>query len=147
MHAEALLGEKGTETYSVSPNDTVLTVLQLFNDQRIGFAVVVDAAGHVAGGISERDICRSIALEDSAGRLAKVKDVMDENVLMCELTDNLVTVMARMTEARKRHMLVVDQSGLKGVISIGDVVKNRLDEVLEGEKDLLENILGSGYSE
>ncbi|MEX0304036.1 MAG: CBS domain-containing protein [Leisingera sp.] len=146
MYVKAVLGAKGFETYSVAPDDSVLTALQLFNDKKIGFAVVKDAGGTPVGGVSERDICKAMADPEGAGRKTAVRDVMTAEVITCAPDDNLVKIMALMTEKRSRHMLVRDAEGLCGVISIGDVVKHRLDEIMREEEELLKYIDGTGYS-
>lgn len=146
MYVKAVLDQKGHETYSVAPEDSVLTALQLFNDKKVGFAVVRDAGGVVQGGISERDICKAMADPEGDGRGTTVRQVMTADVYTCAPDDNLIRLMAVMTERRVRHMLVCDQDGLQGVISIGDVVKNRLDEIMRQEEALLKYIEGTGYS-
>jgi len=146
MYVKAVLGAKGFETYSVAPDDSVLTALQLFNSKKVGFAVVRDAAGKVVGGISERDICIALSDPEGAGRRSAVREVMTTDILTCAPEDNLIRLMAVMTEKRNRHMLVYDDAGLQGVISIGDVVKHRLDEIMREEEELLKYIEGTGYS-
>ncbi|KIC09243.1 hypothetical protein RA19_16160 [Leisingera sp. ANG-M1] len=146
MYVKAVLGAKGFETYTVAPDDSVLTALQLFNDKKIGFAVVKGAGGEPLGGVSEREICKALADPDSAGRQTPVRDVMTTEVVTCAPDDNLIKIMALMTKKRSRHMLVCDAEGLCGVISIGDVVKHRLDEIMREEEELLKYIDGTGYS-
>ncbi|MGR3761076.1 CBS domain-containing protein [Roseobacteraceae bacterium NS-SX3] len=146
MYVKAVLGEKGYETYSVGPDDSVLTALQLFNSKNIGFAVVLDGTGKVLGGVSERDICKAMSDSSGAGRQTSIRDVMSADVITCSPDDNLIRLMAIMTEQRNRHMLVCDQDGLQGVISIGDVVKHRLDEIMREEEELIKYIEGTGYS-
>lgn len=146
MFVKALLGEKGGETYTVSPHDTVLTALELFKAKRIGFAVVIDQDGNPVGGISERDVCKALASAASIGRQASVRDVMMRDIEQVSPADNLVKVLDTMTRTRSRHLLVMDDARLLGVISIGDVVKHRLDEVLKEETELLKYVGGAGYS-
>ncbi|WP_174149500.1 CBS domain-containing protein [Leisingera sp. ANG59] len=146
MYVKAVLGQKGYETYSVAPDDSVLAALQLFNANKVGFAVVRDAAGKVVGGISERDICIALSDPEGAGRKSAVRDVMTTDILTCSPDDNLIRLMAVMTEKRNRHMLVYDEESLQGVISIGDVVKHRLDEIMREEEEILKYIDGTGYS-
>ena len=145
MYVSTVLQHKGSETYSVAPDDSVLTALQLFNSKKIGFAVVMDTAGRPMGGISERDICKTLADAEGEGRQRPIRDVMTA-VATCAPDDNLIRIMALMTETRNRHMLVYNDKGLQGVISIGDVVKHRLDEIMREEEELLKYIDGTGYS-
>ncbi|KAE9630044.1 CBS domain-containing protein [Parasedimentitalea maritima] len=146
MYVSTVLRHKGSETYSVAPDDSVLTALQLFDAKKIGFAVVLDPAGKALGGVSEREICKAMAIPDGGGRQAAIREVMTPNVGTCSPDDNLIRIMALMTEKRNRHMLVCDDDGLCGVISIGDVVKHRLDEIMREEEELLKYIDGTGYS-
>lgn len=146
MYVSTVLSHKGADTYSVAPDDSVLTALQLFDSRKIGFAVVLNAAGKPLGGISEREICKAMADPDGKGRTAVIRDVMTAKIATCSPDDNLIRIMALMTEKRNRHMLVCDDSGLRGVISIGDVVKHRLDEIMHEEEELLKYIEGTGYS-
>jgi len=146
MYVSTILRHKGPDTYSVVQNDSVLTALQLFKAKKIGFAVVLDTAGRPLGGISEREICMAMANSEGAGRQTPVSEVMTREVATCTPDDNLIRIMAMMTEKRNRHMFVCDNNELCGVISIGDVVKHRLDEIMREEEELLKYIDGTGYS-
>ena len=146
MYVSTVLRRKGSETYSVAPDDSVITALQLFSSKKIGFAVVLDPDGKPVGGVSEREICNAMAQPDGAGRKTAIRDVMTAKVVTCSPDNNLIRIMALMTEKRNRHMLVCDEQGLRGVISIGDVVKHRLDEIMHEEEELLKYIDGTGYS-
>ena len=146
MYVSTILLQKGTDIYSVSPDDSLMTALQLFNANKIGFALVLDKDGTPLGGISEREICSVMASPDGAGRQTPVRDVMNTDVARCAPGDNLIRIMAMMTGRRNRHMLVFDKGELQGVISIGDVVKHRLDEIMREEEELLKYIEGTGYS-
>lgn len=146
MYVSTVLRRKGSETYSVAPDDSVLAALQLFNSKKIGFAVVLDSAGKPMGGVSEREICKAMAQPDGAGGKTAIREVMTTELVTCSPDDNLIRIMALMTEKRNRHMLVCDDQRLCGVISIGDVVKHRLDEIMHEEEELLKYIEGTGYS-
>lgn len=147
MHVKTVLENKGFDAFSVSPYDTVLTALRLFNEKSIGFAMVCGQNGDVLGTVSERDICLAMSTAEGAGRQTAIKDVMAKNTVTCALDDNLVRVMALMTEKKTRHVLVYGDGILRGVISIGDLVKHRLDEVMREEMELLQYIGGTGYSQ
>ncbi|WIY25674.1 CBS domain-containing protein [Parasedimentitalea psychrophila] len=146
MYVSTILLQKGTDIYSVAPDDNLMTALQLFSTKKIGFALVLDKSGNPLGGISEREICSAMANSDGAGRQTPVREVMNTDVASCAPGDNLIRIMAMMTGKRNRHMLVCDDGGLRGVISIGDVVKHRLDEIMREEEELLKYIEGTGYS-
>jgi len=146
MHVKSVLDKKGVEVFSVAPDDTLVTVLKIFRQRKIGFAVVKSKAGGFLGTVSERDICHALAADESGqGLQTAVKEVMTENIVTCSWDDNLAKVMALMTSKKTRHVLVYDGEEVKGIISIGDVVKHRLDESLQDEVELRRYIAGTGY--
>lgn len=147
MHVKTILDKKGFDVYSVLPDDTVLSVLHMFRTKMIGFAMVGDASGNILGTVSERDICHAMSLAEGDGRQTAIRDIMTENIVICSWDDNLAKVMALMTGQKTRHVLVYDEDeALKGIISIGDVVKHRLDEAVQDEEELRHYIEGTGYS-
>lgn len=144
MLVKTVLGKKGFDVFSVLPEDTILAVLKTFGIKKIGFAIVGDPVHNIHGTVSERDICHAIAA--GAGIETEIKDVMTVNVETCLLDDNLAKVMALMTGQRTRHVLVYEGDEIRGIISIGDVVKHRLDETLRDEVEMRRYIEGTGYS-
>ena len=96
--------------------------------------------------VSERDICNAIAKGGQDAVLAPVQDVMRKKIITCTPDDYLKTVMALMTVKRTRHVLVMAGKTVEGIISIGDVVKHRMDEAIKDEESLLDYIEGTGYS-
>ncbi|MDR3435802.1 CBS domain-containing protein [Telmatospirillum sp.] len=96
--------------------------------RRIGALVVIDADQHIAGILSERDIVRGMALHNGKVDTLKVRDLMTSSVLVCKPDDSLETLMGVMTNKRVRHLPVVEDDKLVGIITIGDVVKARLDD-------------------
>lgn len=144
MLVKNVLGKKGFDVFSVLPEDTILAVLQIFGIRKIGFAIVGDPVREIQGTISERDICHAIAA--GSGLETVIKDVMTVNIETCSLDDNLAKVMALMTGQRTRHVLVYEGEDIRGIISIGDVVKHRLDETLRDEVAMRRYIEGTGYS-
>ena len=146
MLVRSVMDKKGHDLYSVSPGDTVLTVLQLFRTKKIGFAIVGDPSSKILGTVSERDICNFMSVESGLGRETVINHVMVDNIVTCSMDDNLPRVMAIMTGQRTRHVLVYDGDDLRGIISIGDVVKHRLDETLHDEEEMRNYIAGTGYS-
>ena len=140
-----VLSIKGSNVVSVAAEATVRTTLQLFAQKKIGCVTVEDAAGQTIGLVSERDICNAIAEAGEGAVGAPVRDVMQKQIVTCTPDDYLGKVMALMTEKRTRHVLVMDGETLKGIVSIGDVVKHRLDEAIKDEESMLEYIQGTGY--
>lgn len=146
MHVKTILGEKGFDVFSVSPDDTILTVLQMFRTKKIGFAIVGDPGDKILGTVSERDICHTMSMPGGTGRQTPIKQIMTQNIVTCSWDDNLAKVMALIIGQKTRHVLVYDGDAIKGIISIGDVVKHRLDESLREEEGYRKYIEGTGYS-
>lgn len=144
MHVSAVLAKKNADIIWVLPEDTILDVLKIFNNKKIGFVVVGDPAHNLKGAVSERDICHELAV--GAKLTTEAKEIMTVHIEKCSLEDNLAKATAIMTEKRTRHLLVYEGDVLKGLISIGDVVKHRLDETLHDEEELRHYIEGTGYS-
>jgi len=145
MKVRDVLGIKGSTVVSVAAAATVRNTLRLFAEEKIGCATVMDAAGRTIGLVSERDICNAIAAAGEGAVRAPVRDVMQKQIVICTPDDYLAKVMALMTEKRTRHVLVMDGETVAGIVSIGDVVKHRLDEAIKDEETMLEYIQGTGY--
>lgn len=140
-----ILKGKAPEVISVTPNHTMIDVLRMFRDNNIGFVVVSRASGEYLGTLSERDCCNAVAEYGSEAPLMRVADLMNQDIATCSTQDVLPLVMAIMTLRRTRHVLVMDGDAVTGVISIGDVVKHRLEESLHTEQVLHDYIAGTGY--
>ncbi|MBF0391933.1 MAG: CBS domain-containing protein [Alphaproteobacteria bacterium] len=128
MLVKSILHGKGATVVTTRASTTVGAAARLLHANRIGVVVVVDDVGHVAGILSERDIVRGMAMFGEQVHDMPIGDLMSENVLTCGLDDSVESLMAVMTERRVRHLPVLEEGRLLGIISIGDVVKNRLDE-------------------
>lgn len=146
MLVKSIVMNKGSEVFSVSSEQTIADALNLFGERKIGFAVVRDQSGILVGTLSERDVCQALRMYKGTGLEKRVGSVMTENIVTCSLDDPLPKVMALMTGRRTRHLLIMENSQLVGLVSIGDVVKARLDEALEDEVSLRRYIEGTGYS-
>jgi CBS domain-containing protein len=129
MNVAAILRQKGRAVTTVSPSVTLLDVANKLAAKRIGAIVVVGARGEVAGIISERDIIRSLSDGGSECLARPVSEIMTRQVVTCQETDTLDELMAMMTAKRFRHLPVVTDKALVGIISIGDVVKHHVAEV------------------
>ncbi|HEX2136557.1 MAG TPA: CBS domain-containing protein [Microvirga sp.] len=140
-----ILKTKAPEVISVTPGQTMVEVLRLFRDKDIGFVVVGRSPGECLGTLSERDCCYAVAERGTEAPMMRVADIMNRSVATCSAQDALPLVMAVMTKRRTRHVLVMDNGAVVGVVSIGDVVKHRLDEVLRNEQALHDYIAGTGY--
>ncbi|HWB44160.1 MAG TPA: CBS domain-containing protein [Hyphomicrobiaceae bacterium] len=129
MNVAAILRQKGRAVTTASPGATLQEVARKLAAKRIGAIVIVSSGGEVAGIISERDIVRALA-QDGADCLAKpATQYMTRQVVSCTETDTLDELMALMTSQRFRHLPVVTDGALVGIVSIGDVVKDHIAEV------------------
>lgn len=129
MNVAAILRQKGRAVTTVQPDISLQEVANKLAAKRIGAVVVVGEGGEVCGIVSERDIIRALATE-GAGALARpVAQTMTRQVVTCQETDTLDELMAMMTARRFRHLPVVTDGALVGIVSIGDVVKHHVAEV------------------
>jgi len=143
MNVEAILKTKGRAVVTIEAEATIETAVAMLRRKGIG-AVVVSADGAtVAGILSERDIVHALA-ERGAGLLGlQVAALMTRQVFTCKPADSIAELMAEMTERRIRHLPVMENGRLAGIVSIGDVVKNRLDEVESEATSMREFIAGA----
>lgn len=128
MFVSDILTQKGGLVYTVSPGTSVAQAAAQLSTRRIGSLVVVDKNGDVAGIVSERDLVRAMAQFGDLALDRDVADVMTRTVVTCDPDDSIDQVMAAMTRGRFRHLPVVRHGALYGLVSIGDVVKARLEE-------------------
>ncbi|PKQ08381.1 MAG: inosine-5-monophosphate dehydrogenase [Alphaproteobacteria bacterium HGW-Alphaproteobacteria-12] len=133
MNVATILKAKGTDVTSVSPDTTLRDVAVLLTERRIGAAVVIQDK-KVMGIVSERDIVKAVAGGGGNALNAPVRDVMTSRVITCSLNDSVDELMDSMTMGRFRHLPVIENGELVGIVSIGDVVKHRIAEtVMETE--------------
>jgi CBS domain-containing protein len=143
MRVRSILSTKGSDVATIDADATLREVADALAEAGIG-ALVVSADGRTVDGIvSERDLARAVA-RDGAGALDRpVHEVMATGVLTCRPHDLVQHLMGVMTEARVRHLPVVEDDRLVGIVSIGDVVKHCFDE-LQTESQALQEYLYSG---
>jgi CBS domain-containing protein len=143
MLIEQILASKGRDVVTTRPDATIAEVAKLLKAKRIGAVVVTDVDGALCGIISERDLARGLA--DHGAKLLgmRVSQLMTVDVVTCSPGDSLDRLQQQMTEGRFRHLPVVDDGRMIGIISIGDVVKHRLDE-LETEAHMLHDYITGG---
>lgn len=127
MLVSDILRRKGRDVVCAPPTQSVTEAAQLMADKGIG-SVLILSDGAIAGILSERDIVRGLSESGTACLDRPVADLMTRTVVTCSPEERIDRVMALMTDGRFRHVPVVDGGGLVGLISIGDVVKNRLEE-------------------
>jgi CBS domain-containing protein len=129
MNVEAILRNKGSTVATVRPDATIGEVAALLRRKAIGALVVSSDGSAVDGILSERDIVHALADRGAALLELKVEELMTRRVVTCSPRDSVGDLMAKMTERRIRHIPVLRDGALAGIISIGDVVKFRLDEM------------------
>jgi len=129
MNVAAILKQKGKAVSTVGPTVSLLEAAQRLSTKRIGAVVVVGSRGEVAGIVSERDIIRVLATEGAECLVRPVSEMMTRQVVTCQEADTLDELMAMMTARRFRHLPVITDGALVGIVSIGDVVKHHVAEV------------------
>ena len=140
MTVKAILSAKGGNVVIIEPNTNVLAAAKLLAERRIGALVVTGPDHRVVGIVSERDIVQRLAAQGPAALELPLTDVMTRKVMTCTPADTISSVMERMTEGKFRHLPVVEQGRLTGIVSIGDVVKHRLQE-MEREQSALRDYI------
>ena len=140
MTVKAILSVKGADVATIAPGASIAAAAARLAERRIGALVVQGADDRVVGIISERDIVFALA-ERGAGVLDEpVSQIMTRKVVTCSRSDTVAAVMEQMTAGKFRHVPVIEQNRLVGIISIGDVVKQRLSE-MEGESAALRDYI------
>ncbi len=129
MTVSIILANKGREVVSIEPNASLAEAVRLLGEKRIGAALILGADRRIAGIISERDIVRVLAERGAAVLEEPVSQTMTRKVESCNESDTVAHIMERMTQGKFRHMPVVDQGQVVGLVSIGDIVKHRLHEM------------------
>ena len=137
---QILAGRSVADIATVSEQETLGDAAKLLAQRRIGALIVTGADGGVAGILSERDIVRRLAADGGDCLSASVASAMTANVISCAPNDSAQSLLERMTDGRFRHMPVMDEGALAGVISIGDVVKAHISEI-EMEKQAMEDMI------
>ncbi len=138
----SVLKHKGHDVVTVAPQQTVTAVVKVLAQNRIGAVPVVNERGQIIGIISERDIIRGMSEHAEAVLALPADQLMTRDVKTCSSEDELVDLMEVMTLQRIRHLPVIENGALHGIVSIGDVVKQRLEEV-QSEAEQLRNYIRS----
>jgi CBS domain-containing protein len=128
MFVSDILAQKGGLVFTVTPGTSVAQLSQQLSARRIGSMLVLDGEGSVAGIVSERDLVRALASHGAKAMELEARQVMTRDVVTCDPDDSIDQVMETMTSGRFRHLPVVRHGELLGLVSIGDVVKARLEE-------------------
>jgi CBS domain-containing protein len=143
---EHILYGKGHDVATIEPGSSVAEAVAALREHNVGALVVVDDQSRIAGILSERDVVRALADEPVAQATIlerRVSDLMTTDVTTCGSRSSVDELMRLMTDRRIRHIPVVDDGALNGIVSIGDIVKTRIGE-LEDEAGTLHSYLSSG---
>ena len=140
MLVKNILGEKGREVISISSDATLSEAARLLSRRRIGAIVVRDESGALAGILSERDVVRAVADESVKALARPVSIFMTRAVATCTEHDSIEDLMQMMTVGRFRHLPVIEDDRIIGIVSIGDVVKTRIAETVQEAATLREYI-------
>lgn len=141
MTIASILREKGNAVTTVTGDLTIHDVVSLLHEHRIGALIVVES-GRIVGVVSERDVVKCLHEKGAAILGARARDIMTSRVLTVSRTDSVGAALGMMTERRIRHLPVVDGETLVGIVSIGDLVKRRIDDA-EHEAGLLKEYISS----
>jgi CBS domain-containing protein len=134
-----LVGKRGN-VVTIEPTADLTAAVKLLAERRIGAVVILGANHRIVGILSERDIVRALAAHGPTALNKPVGQVMTRDVKTCSEDDTIEGLMGRMTTGKFRHMPVVEQGRLIGIVSIGDVVKNRVEEI-EHESEALRDYI------
>jgi CBS domain-containing protein len=129
MTVSMILAEKGRDVVVTELGATLAEAAKLLADRRIGAALILGADRRIVGIISERDIVRALAVRGAAALGEPVSRTMTRNVETCNENEPICNIMERMTAGKFRHLPVIDQGRVVGIVSIGDAVKHRLQEM------------------
>lgn len=140
MTVKMILANKGTSVVTIEPTATLADAIGVLAERRIGALVVTGAGERLVGIITERDIVRMLAKHGAAALDLPITEAMTRKVVTCGTGETVSGVMERMTAGKFRHVPVVERERLLGVVSIGDVVKFRLEE-MERESEALRDYI------
>ncbi len=142
MTVRRILAAKGRDVFTISPESKISDAVSVLFARRLGALLVTDGAGAIVGIVSERDVVRILATQGPSSLDHPVSLCMSREVITTVESATVQSVMSEMTKGRFRHLPVVEQGKLIGIVSIGDVVKHRLAE-MEDEQQALREYIGT----
>jgi len=143
MLVSQILKHKGDLVFTASPHETVAAAAALLHARRVGAIVIVDQQDRVVGILSERDVVRVVAEEGAAGLNRPISTCMTRDVVFAEPGETVHSLLERMTDRRIRHLPVLKDGRLSGLVSIGDLVKSKIAET-EAEAETLKAYISAG---
>ena len=144
MTVSLILKDKGGTIITVAPQDRLAAVIDILATKRIGAVLVTDVVGGVAGVLSERDVVRALASHGAGALEMAVSDFMTAEVVHATPSDTVQYVMETMTRGRFRHVPILEDGRLVGIVSIGDVVKRRIDDAEHEAQALRDYVTQAG---
>jgi CBS domain-containing protein len=141
MTVKAILESKGNNVVTIEPTASLAAAVKILADRRIGALVIFGADRRVVGIVSERDIVRALAERGELALEEPVGQIMTRKVVTCTSAETIAAIMERMTAGKFRHVPVVEEDQLIGIVSIGDVVKYRVHEIEHESAALRDYIL------
>ena len=142
MSVSEILTEKGREVFTANFDNKIEEIAKVLAEKKIGAAIILDNKNDVCGIASERDIVREIAKSGSAALSRPVSVCMTQKIISCNETDTLDGLMEKMSQGRFRHLPVIQDGKLSGIISIGDVVKHKIMQAEREAEDMRRYIAG-----
>jgi CBS domain-containing protein len=143
LTVRTILKSKGAAVVTAVPGETLHRIAQLITEYRIGAVLILEREGHPAGIVSERDIVNALSAHGAGALSLTAGEAMSRNLLTCRPQDTADEVLAVMTNRRVRHLPVMEEGQMVGIISIGDVVKRKLDDAA-AEVGLLRDYVMTG---
>lgn len=140
MTVSSILAAKGGDVITIEPTATLAAAATLLTERRIGAAVILGAGGRVAGILSERDIVHALSARGRKALDEPLSQSMTREVATCAPDETINSIMERMTKGKFRHMPVVASGRLAGIVSIGDIVKHRLEQ-MERESEAMRDYI------
>ena len=142
MSVSGILSEKGNNVVTINRGSTLQQAADLLSKHRIGAVVVRDETQEVCGILSERDIVKAIAAKKNKALLDPISTCMTSRVISCSSDETVDSLMAKMTKGKFRHLPVIDDGNLVGIISIGDVVKRKIEQAERDTEEMKRYISG-----
>lgn len=143
MLVSQILKDKGDLVFTASPGETIAAAAALLHARKVGALILVDEASTVVGIVSERDIVRVVAEQGERALSKPVSSCMTSDVIFAAPHEPVESLLARMTDRRIRHLPVLKDGRLVGIVSIGDLVKSKIDEV-QAEAETLKSYIAAG---
>jgi CBS domain-containing protein len=142
MKVKSILDQKGRAVTTISNAQTLQEAVKTLGEKRIGALLVVSHEEGLDGILSERDIIKAIALQGESALALPIEKVMTHNVITAQESDEVHSLLEKMTQGRFRHIPIIEGSEIRGMVSIGDIVKARLEEMAQEQEHLKNYIAG-----